>query len=81
MRMTPEYFNDLARRCRSFAHECFDLEGATRFRMLAEEFLAKAKELDSHPYGPGAALPPQHHAQHQPIQQQQAKTKDTPQDA
>jgi hypothetical protein len=70
--MTPEHFRDLARRCRSWAHECFDLEGAMRFRMLAEELLAMAKELDSHSHPQGGALPTTHHTQ--PVQQQQAKT-------
>ena len=79
MRMTPEYLRDLARRCRSWAHECFDLEGAMRFRMLAEEFMATAKELESH--AQGGALPTPHQSQHQPIQQQQLKTKDGTQGA
>lgn len=76
MRMTPEYFRDLARRCRSWAHECFDLEGAMRFRMLADELLAKAKELEAH--APDDVLPTSHPLQHQPLQQQQAKTQDNP---
>jgi len=79
MRMTPEYFRDLARRCRGWAHECFDLEGAMRFRMLAEEFLANAKELESHPPGQGGPMPRQsQQQQQQSLQQQQAKTTDIP---
>ena len=50
-----------------------------RFRMLAEELLAMAKELESHSHPQGGALPTAHHTQHQPLQQQQAKTTDTSQ--
>jgi hypothetical protein len=79
MRMTPDYFRDLARRCRSWAHECFDLEGAMRFRMLADEFLTKAKDLESDPRASGDAFTVPHRSQHQSLQQQQAKTNDNSQ--
>jgi hypothetical protein len=46
-----------ARTCLVWAHECFDLQTATRLRLMADEFRAKADEfehrhefsLDRHP--------------------------------
>jgi hypothetical protein len=42
-----DYLRKQANKCLSWARECFDLETATRLRLLAEEFRAKADEIDA----------------------------------
>jgi hypothetical protein len=45
--MTGEYLRKQAKTCLVWARECFDLGTATRLRMMADEFLAKADEIDA----------------------------------
>jgi hypothetical protein len=45
--MNSDYLRNQARTCLMWARECFDLGTATRLRLLAEEFLAKAEEIDT----------------------------------
>ena len=49
--VTSEYYQALARRCESYARECFDLQSVTRFRLLATEFQTRAQELEKMPVG------------------------------
>jgi hypothetical protein len=46
--MTSDYLRNQARTCLAWARECFDLATATRLRLMAEEFFAKAEEIDTH---------------------------------
>ena len=46
--MTSDYLRNQAKTCLSWARECFDLATATRLRLMAEEFIAKAEEIDTH---------------------------------
>jgi len=59
----------LAVRCLSHSRDCFDLKGVERFRVLADDLLAKAAELE----GKAASRPPlrRRSMQQQPVQQQQ----------
>ena len=45
--MTADYLREQAATCMLWSRECFDLATATRLRLLAEDFLAKANELES----------------------------------
>ena len=45
--MTGDYLRTQARTCLAWARECFDLTTATRLRLMAEEFIAKADEVDA----------------------------------
>jgi hypothetical protein len=45
--MTSDYLRNQAKTCLTWARECFDLGTATRLRLMAEEFLAKAEEIDT----------------------------------
>ena len=45
--MISDYLRNHARTCLTWARECFDLGTATRLRLMAEEFLAKAEEIDT----------------------------------
>jgi len=45
--MTSDYLRNQAKTCLTWARECFDLATATRLRLMAEEFLAKAEEIDT----------------------------------
>jgi len=45
--MTSDYLRNQAKTCLTFARECFDLATATRLRLMAEEFIAKAEEIDT----------------------------------
>jgi hypothetical protein len=45
--MTSDYLRNQAKTCLTWARECFDLGTATRLRLMAEEFLAKADEIDT----------------------------------
>jgi hypothetical protein len=44
--MTSDYLRNQAKTCLMWARECFDLSTAARLRLMAEEFLAKAAEID-----------------------------------
>jgi hypothetical protein len=45
--MTADYLRAQAATCLIWARECFDLGTATRLRLMAEEFSAKAAEIDA----------------------------------
>jgi hypothetical protein len=45
--MTADYLREQAATCMLWSRECFDLATAKRLRLMAEEFLTKATELDS----------------------------------
>jgi hypothetical protein len=63
--MTADYFRDLASRCRKASQDCFDLFAKEEFRRLANEFHAKADELQfssRYPERTGWFWQPQHHA-------------------
>jgi hypothetical protein len=45
--MISDYLRNQAKTCLTWARECFDLSTATRLRRMAEEFLAKAEEIDT----------------------------------
>ena len=45
--MSADYLRKQATTCLSWARECFDLEAARRLRLLAEEFRAKADEIEA----------------------------------
>jgi hypothetical protein len=45
--MTSDYLRNQAKTCLSWARDCFDLATATRLRLMAEEFVAKAEEIDT----------------------------------
>jgi hypothetical protein len=45
--MNADYFRSQAKTCLTWARECFDLATATRLRLMAEEFLAKAEDMDT----------------------------------
>jgi hypothetical protein len=42
-----DYLRRQAAKCLAWARECFDLETATRLRLMAEEFNAKANEIEA----------------------------------
>jgi hypothetical protein len=44
--MLSQYLRTLALRSLSYSRDCFDLHGAERFRLLADDLLAKASELE-----------------------------------
>jgi hypothetical protein len=69
--VVADYLRKQANRCLSWARDCFDLETATRLRLLAEELRAKADEIDV-----GAPRMASSHMQQQPMQQQQTKQDD-----
>jgi hypothetical protein len=43
----PDYLRRQASTCLKWASECFDLEAAMRLRLMAEEFVAKADEIEA----------------------------------
>jgi hypothetical protein len=43
----PDYLRRQAATCLKWAGDCFDLGTATRLRLMAEEFLAKADEIEA----------------------------------
>jgi hypothetical protein len=45
--VSGDYLRSQAKTCLAWARECFDLGTATRLRLMAEEFMAKAEELDA----------------------------------
>jgi len=45
--MIADYLRVQARTCLTWARECFDLAAATRLRLMAEEFMAKADEIEA----------------------------------
>jgi hypothetical protein len=45
--VTADYLRRQAATCTSWARECFDLETATRLRLMADEFRAKADEIEA----------------------------------
>jgi len=45
--MTSDYLRNQAKTCLTWARKCFDLATATRLRLMAEEFFAKAEEIDT----------------------------------
>jgi hypothetical protein len=49
--MTVAYFRALAQRCRNAARDSFDLGAKEELRALAQEFNAKADQLDQQPAG------------------------------
>jgi len=54
--MLAEYLRTLALRCLSHSRDCFDLKGAERFRLLADDLLAKAAELEGSAKGVSLSL-------------------------
>lgn len=46
-RVSSDYLRKQAATCLAWARECFDLETATRLRLMAEEFKAKANEIEA----------------------------------
>ena len=46
-RVSGDYLRKQAATCLAWARECFDLETATRLRLMAEEFKAKANEIEA----------------------------------
>ena len=46
-RVSGDYLRKQAASCLAWARECFDLETATRLRLMAEEFKAKANEIEA----------------------------------
>ena len=46
-RVSGDYLRKQAAACLAWARECFDLETATRLRLMAEEFKAKANEIEA----------------------------------
>ena len=45
--MTADYLRRQARTCLQWARDCFDLQTATRLRLMAEEFNAKAAQIEA----------------------------------
>lgn len=43
----PDYLRQQAATCLRWASDCFDLGTATRLRLMAEEFMAKADEIEA----------------------------------
>jgi hypothetical protein len=43
----PDYLRRQAATCLKWASDCFDLGTATRLRLMAEEFMAKADEIEA----------------------------------
>jgi hypothetical protein len=54
--MLSEYLRQLALRCLSHSRDCFDLKGAEHFRLLADDLLAKAGELEGSADGVSISL-------------------------
>ena len=69
--MVPDYLRKQANKCLSWARDCFDLETATRLRLLADELRTKANEIEA-----GAPGISSTRMRQQPIQQQQTKQDD-----
>ena len=65
--MIVEYLRNQASRCMSLARGCFDLETARQLRLLAEDFKAKADEIEGKPRAQSRTM------QQQQLQQQQGK--------
>jgi hypothetical protein len=42
-----DYFRQQARTCLQWARDCFDLQTAARLRLMAEEFSAKAAQIEA----------------------------------
>jgi primosomal protein N'' len=45
--MLADYLRQQATLCQQWARECFDLAAARRLRLMADAFVAKARELES----------------------------------
>jgi len=45
--MMADYLRKQAATCLIWARDCFDLQAATRMRLMAEEFRAKADEIEA----------------------------------
>jgi hypothetical protein len=45
--VTADYLRQQARTCLQWARDCFDLQTAGRLRLMAEEFSAKAAEIEA----------------------------------
>ena len=46
--VTADYLHQQARLCLQWARDCFDLQTAARLRLMAEEFSAKAAQIEAH---------------------------------
>jgi hypothetical protein len=46
--VTADYLRQQARTCLQWARDCFDLQTAARLRLLADEFSAKAAQIEAH---------------------------------
>jgi hypothetical protein len=60
--VTADYLRQQAATCMLWSRDCFDLASARRLRLMAEEFLAKAAELEAaqhreNPLGPTLTPP------------------------
>ena len=47
--MTADYLRQQARTCLQRARDCFDLQTAARLRLMAEEFIARAAQIEATP--------------------------------
>jgi hypothetical protein len=45
--VTADYLRQQARTCLQWARDCFDLQTAARLRLMAEEFSAKAAQIEA----------------------------------
>jgi hypothetical protein len=45
--VTADYLRKQARTCLEWARDCFDLGTAARLRLMAQEFTAKAAEIEA----------------------------------
>jgi hypothetical protein len=70
--MLVEYLKNQAARCMSLARVCFDLETARQLRLMAEDFKAKAGELEQK----ARQARPMQQAQQQQQHQQQQQNED-----
>ncbi len=46
--MIADYLRQQARTCLQWARDCFDLQTAARLRKMADEFSAKAAQIEAH---------------------------------
>jgi hypothetical protein len=54
--MLSDDLRAIALRSLSYSRDCFDLKGAERFRLLADDLLAKAAELEENAGGVSVSL-------------------------
>jgi hypothetical protein len=45
--VTADFLRQQARTCLQWARDCFDLQTAARLRLMSEEFIAKAAEIEA----------------------------------